>query len=227
MFAWQVLEQHPDGRWKGCIHDNRTGNDRVGYFPSTLVEVISKRTGKWAVLCALWERAWVMAGTGAVLQKEEHRLKNLTVTSTASVNQGASAIWTWHSGHTTLWPPHIPKNIQSKVHTRRGFKMTRLQRNIKSLSRWNEGTHLKAQNKCYWQICLFFLDFLHRCDGPWLGFTSTLTQNDKSDAKTFFPSHWVAILEITQLNTKHAFKVLFWPSWQRKVILFPDVPIFK
>ncbi|KAF3846946.1 hypothetical protein F7725_004024 [Dissostichus mawsoni] len=39
-----VLEQHPDGRWKGCIHDNRTGNDRVGYFPSTMVEVISKRT---------------------------------------------------------------------------------------------------------------------------------------------------------------------------------------
>ncbi|CAH2307459.1 caskin-1 isoform X2 [Pelobates cultripes] len=40
-----VLEQHPDGRWKGCIHDNRTGNDRVGYFPSNLVEAISKRTG--------------------------------------------------------------------------------------------------------------------------------------------------------------------------------------
>ncbi|XP_061702525.1 caskin-1 isoform X3 [Syngnathoides biaculeatus] len=40
-----VLEQHTDGRWKGCIHDNRTGNDRVGYFPSTMVEVISKRTG--------------------------------------------------------------------------------------------------------------------------------------------------------------------------------------
>uniref|UniRef100_A0A4W3HKW6 CASK interacting protein 1 n=1 Tax=Callorhinchus milii TaxID=7868 RepID=A0A4W3HKW6_CALMI len=41
-----VLEQHPDGRWKGCIHDNRTGNDRVGYFPSTIVEVINKRSGK-------------------------------------------------------------------------------------------------------------------------------------------------------------------------------------
>lgn len=41
----QVLEQHSDGRWKGCIHDNRTGNDRVGYFPSSLVEVISKRPG--------------------------------------------------------------------------------------------------------------------------------------------------------------------------------------
>uniref|UniRef100_A0A8D2LMT6 CASK interacting protein 1 n=1 Tax=Varanus komodoensis TaxID=61221 RepID=A0A8D2LMT6_VARKO len=41
-----VLEQHADGRWKGCIHDNRTGNDRVGYFPSSLVEAISKRTGK-------------------------------------------------------------------------------------------------------------------------------------------------------------------------------------
>ncbi|KAH0631740.1 hypothetical protein JD844_019497 [Phrynosoma platyrhinos] len=44
----QVLEQHADGRWKGCIHDNRTGNDRVGYFPSSLVEAISKRTGKVA-----------------------------------------------------------------------------------------------------------------------------------------------------------------------------------
>ncbi|XP_068100417.1 caskin-1 isoform X2 [Hyperolius riggenbachi] len=42
-----VLEQHPDGRWKGCIHDNRTGNDRVGYFPSNLVEAIAKRTGSW------------------------------------------------------------------------------------------------------------------------------------------------------------------------------------
>ncbi|XP_068919277.1 caskin-1 isoform X1 [Petaurus breviceps papuanus] len=40
-----VLEQHPDGRWKGCIHDNRTGNDRVGYFPSTLGEAITKRAG--------------------------------------------------------------------------------------------------------------------------------------------------------------------------------------
>lgn len=42
-----MLEQHADGRWKGCIHDNRTGNDRVGYFPSSLVEAISKRTGKY------------------------------------------------------------------------------------------------------------------------------------------------------------------------------------
>ncbi|XP_023677636.2 caskin-1-like isoform X2 [Paramormyrops kingsleyae] len=48
-----VLEQHSDGRWKGCIHDNRTGNDRVGYFPSSLVEVISKRAGSWnTVICA-------------------------------------------------------------------------------------------------------------------------------------------------------------------------------
>ncbi|KAM9584175.1 caskin-1 isoform 1-T1 [Trichechus inunguis] len=40
-----VLEQHPDGRWKGCVHDNRTGNDRVGYFPSSLGEAIIKRAG--------------------------------------------------------------------------------------------------------------------------------------------------------------------------------------
>ncbi|XP_045141965.1 caskin-1 [Echinops telfairi] len=40
-----VLEQHPDGRWKGCVHDNRTGNDRIGYFPSSLGEAIVKRAG--------------------------------------------------------------------------------------------------------------------------------------------------------------------------------------
>ncbi|KAJ6653741.1 hypothetical protein lerEdw1_008768 [Lerista edwardsae] len=50
-----VLEQHADGRWKGCIHDNRTGNDRVGYFPSSLVEAISKRTGKGS---SLWGGSW-------------------------------------------------------------------------------------------------------------------------------------------------------------------------
>lgn len=49
-----VLEQHPDGRWKGCIHDNRTGNDRVGYFPSSLGEAIVKRAGKST---PLWREA--------------------------------------------------------------------------------------------------------------------------------------------------------------------------
>ncbi|XP_038830494.1 caskin-2-like isoform X1 [Salvelinus namaycush] len=40
-----VLEQHTDGRWKGHIHDNQRGTDRVGYFPSSVVEVISQRAG--------------------------------------------------------------------------------------------------------------------------------------------------------------------------------------
>ncbi|XP_049624351.1 caskin-1 isoform X2 [Suncus etruscus] len=40
-----VLEQHPDGRWKGCIHDSRTGNDRVGYFPASLAEALLKPAG--------------------------------------------------------------------------------------------------------------------------------------------------------------------------------------
>ncbi|XP_013922382.1 PREDICTED: caskin-2 isoform X3 [Thamnophis sirtalis] len=39
-----VLEQHADGRWKGHIHDAQKGTDRVGYFPPSIVEVISKRT---------------------------------------------------------------------------------------------------------------------------------------------------------------------------------------
>ncbi|XP_060108041.1 caskin-2 isoform X2 [Heteronotia binoei] len=39
-----VLEHHADGRWKGHIHDAQKGTDRVGYFPPSIVEVISKRT---------------------------------------------------------------------------------------------------------------------------------------------------------------------------------------
>ncbi|KAL4657893.1 caskin-2-like [Arapaima gigas] len=40
-----VLEQHLDGRWKGHIHDSQQGTDRVGYFPPSIVEVISRRSG--------------------------------------------------------------------------------------------------------------------------------------------------------------------------------------
>ncbi|XP_076837894.1 caskin-2 isoform X2 [Brachyhypopomus gauderio] len=40
-----VLEQHMDGRWKGHIHDSQRGTDRVGYFPPSIVEVISRRGG--------------------------------------------------------------------------------------------------------------------------------------------------------------------------------------
>ncbi|XP_067913999.1 caskin-2-like isoform X2 [Heterodontus francisci] len=39
-----VLEQHADGRWKGHIHDSQKGTDRVGYFPPSIVEVISRRS---------------------------------------------------------------------------------------------------------------------------------------------------------------------------------------
>ncbi|MBN3313349.1 CSKI2 protein, partial [Atractosteus spatula] len=39
-----VLEQHMDGRWKGHIHDSPRGTDRVGYFPPSIVEVISRRS---------------------------------------------------------------------------------------------------------------------------------------------------------------------------------------
>lgn len=34
-----------DGRWKGHIHDSQRGTDRVGYFPPSIVEVISRRYG--------------------------------------------------------------------------------------------------------------------------------------------------------------------------------------
>ncbi|TNN53965.1 Caskin-2 [Liparis tanakae] len=38
-----VLEQHSDGRWKGHIHDTQRGTDRVGFFPPSVVEVLSRR----------------------------------------------------------------------------------------------------------------------------------------------------------------------------------------
>ncbi|XP_075421817.1 caskin-1 isoform X2 [Ascaphus truei] len=80
-----VLEQHLDGRWKGCIHDNRTGNDRVGYFPSSLVEAISKRTGSWdSVTCH------------QASQRGQHTAHR------ASVANGGS----YHSCHTLRPPPH-------------------------------------------------------------------------------------------------------------------------
>uniref|UniRef100_A0A8C9UWT2 Caskin-2 n=1 Tax=Scleropages formosus TaxID=113540 RepID=A0A8C9UWT2_SCLFO len=41
-----VLEQHLDGRWKGHIHEPQRGTDRVGYFPPSIVEVISRRSGQ-------------------------------------------------------------------------------------------------------------------------------------------------------------------------------------
>ncbi|XP_056107188.1 caskin-2 isoform X2 [Rhinichthys klamathensis goyatoka] len=40
-----VIEQHVDGRWKGHIHDTQRGTDRIGYFPPSIVEVISRRSG--------------------------------------------------------------------------------------------------------------------------------------------------------------------------------------
>uniref|UniRef100_A0A8C2K3X1 Caskin-2 n=1 Tax=Cyprinus carpio TaxID=7962 RepID=A0A8C2K3X1_CYPCA len=40
-----VLEQHMDGRWKGHVHDSQRGTDRVGFFPPSIVEVISRRSG--------------------------------------------------------------------------------------------------------------------------------------------------------------------------------------
>lgn len=43
----QVLEQHVDGRWKGHIHDAQRGTDRVGFFPPSIVEVISRRNGQY------------------------------------------------------------------------------------------------------------------------------------------------------------------------------------
>ncbi|XP_067318273.1 caskin-1-like isoform X1 [Anolis sagrei] len=109
-----VLEQHADGRWKGCIHDNRTGNDHVGYFPSNLVEAISKRTGSRgsdgspshlspggpASMPAPAEEIWV-------LRKSYAGGDRSSVGSTGSVASGrstGSGQSTGSGGHTALHP---------------------------------------------------------------------------------------------------------------------------
>uniref|UniRef100_H3CB98 CASK interacting protein 2 n=1 Tax=Tetraodon nigroviridis TaxID=99883 RepID=H3CB98_TETNG len=38
-----VLEQNSDGHWKGHIHDPQKGIDQVGFFPPSVVEVLSRR----------------------------------------------------------------------------------------------------------------------------------------------------------------------------------------
>ncbi|XP_063749492.1 caskin-2-like isoform X2 [Eleginops maclovinus] len=40
-----VVEQHSDGRWKGHVHDTQQGANRVGFFPPSVVEVLSRRAG--------------------------------------------------------------------------------------------------------------------------------------------------------------------------------------
>ncbi|XP_034063848.1 caskin-2-like [Gymnodraco acuticeps] len=40
-----VVEQQSDGRWKGHIHDTQQGADRMGFFPPSVVEVLSRRAG--------------------------------------------------------------------------------------------------------------------------------------------------------------------------------------
>lgn len=65
LFFGQVLEQHADGRWKGHIHDAQKGTDRVGYFPPSIVEVISKRTGWPRVIKGKFHESpmmWLMGG---------------------------------------------------------------------------------------------------------------------------------------------------------------------
>ncbi|XP_039205648.1 caskin-1 isoform X4 [Crotalus tigris] len=110
-----VLEQHADGRWKGCIHDNRTGNDRVGYFPSTLVEAISKRSrgsdaspshlspGSSATTPAPAEEIWV-------LRKPFAGGDRSSVGSTGSIASGRSS----GSGQSTGSGSHVALHPSSE-----------------------------------------------------------------------------------------------------------------
>ncbi|XP_078274254.1 caskin-1 isoform X3 [Rhinoraja longicauda] len=101
-----VLEQHPDGRWKGCIHDNRTGNDRVGYFPSSIVEVISKRSGSWDAVCHVHS------------SQQYHRIQ-LTAYGTTIVNGDST-----HHLNSPLPPPPPPPHQHQPLFSSFGYDRT-------------------------------------------------------------------------------------------------------
>ncbi|XP_052333746.1 caskin-2-like isoform X2 [Oncorhynchus keta] len=84
-----VLEQHTDGRWKGHIHDNQRGTDRVGYFPPSIVEVISQRTGG-SVSCQV----------SLPSQRQQHFLSRAPPTSIGSAPQieDSYALYYDHAG---------------------------------------------------------------------------------------------------------------------------------
>ncbi|KAM8798414.1 caskin-1 isoform 2-T2 [Eudromia elegans] len=97
-----VLEQHADGRWKGCIHDNRTGNDRVGYFPSSLVEAISKRTGSWETL---------------TIPQQQYQKIPLAAHGAAVLNGDASS----HPFHSLPPPPPPPPHSHQTLFSSFGY----------------------------------------------------------------------------------------------------------
>ncbi|XP_039887747.1 caskin-2-like isoform X3 [Simochromis diagramma] len=99
-----VLEQHVDGRWKGHIHDSQRGVDRVGFFPPTIVEVISRRNGsspsRLSQSGCPFEDIWV-------LRDSCHAGDRNSVGSTGSVGSTRSA----GSGQSTE-SSHAPNGLQ-------------------------------------------------------------------------------------------------------------------
>uniref|UniRef100_A0AAY4A0V8 CASK interacting protein 2 n=1 Tax=Denticeps clupeoides TaxID=299321 RepID=A0AAY4A0V8_9TELE len=89
-----VLEQHIDGRWKGHIHDIRSDTDRVGYFPPSIVEIVSRRSGKLEL----------MEGHHRILNSGLSSVGSVgSVGSTRSAGSGQSAECSY--GHSSLPPP--------------------------------------------------------------------------------------------------------------------------
>ncbi|XP_063328626.1 caskin-2-like isoform X2 [Pelmatolapia mariae] len=102
-----VLEQHVDGRWKGHIHDSQRGVDRVGFFPPTIVEVISRRNGsspsRLSQSGCPFEDIWV-------LRDSCHAGDRNSVGSTGSVGSTRSA----GSGQSTE-SSHAPNGLQHQA----------------------------------------------------------------------------------------------------------------
>ncbi|XP_035648617.2 caskin-2-like isoform X1 [Oncorhynchus keta] len=88
-----VLEQHMDGRWKGYIHDNQRGTDRIGYFPPSVVEVISRRAG-----------GTLSRQVSLPSQRQQHFLSRAPPTSIGSTPQTDDS-YTLYYGHAGTCTP--------------------------------------------------------------------------------------------------------------------------
>ncbi|XP_058261841.1 caskin-2 isoform X9 [Hemibagrus wyckioides] len=83
-----VLEQHVDGRWKGHIHDSQRGMDRVGYFPPSIVEVITRRSDRSSVGSAGSVGSSRSAGSGQSTEGNfTHNAQYHPITNAQDVNK--------------------------------------------------------------------------------------------------------------------------------------------
>uniref|UniRef100_A0A672V849 CASK interacting protein 1 n=1 Tax=Strigops habroptila TaxID=2489341 RepID=A0A672V849_STRHB len=196
-----VLEQHADGRWKGCIHDNRTGNDRVGYFPSSLVEPQG----------ALFWSGGLLGGSAAPAPTEEiWVLRKPFAGTTLPVPMGSTGVHALHAGSEGVkvrgaprWPCQPVVALGSRPGTGKSGRGGRspslgLPRALLSLS-LPQSSEAVYQWLCKFQLQLYAPNFINA--GYDITTISRMTPEDLTAIGVTKPGHRKKIAsEINNLN---------------------------